>query len=310
MARILVTGGCGFIGANLVPNLEQAGHEVVVLDNLCNGKAEYLSTTAAEVIQGDIRDGAAVEQALDGVDKVIHLAAFGGVVDSVKDPRDNFDVNALGTFSVLNACRRTDVKQVTFASTGGALIGNANPPVNEESLPKPISPYGSSKLCGEAYCCSFAHSYGMNITALRFANVYGPFSGHKKGAVTAFMRAVYDGTPIRIFGDGKATRDFLHSSELCQGITLAQTSNLVGFNVFHLATGREVSVLELAKAVCKAADAPDHPIEFRDKRAGEVERNFARYDRAREVLGFRPSMTLENGLHDTWMWLREHEFQA
>ncbi len=121
------------------------------------------------------------------VDAIVHLAAAGSVVDSVADPTANFEANAVGTFSVLNAARAADVGRLVFSSTGGALIGNAEPPVNEQSLPKPISPYGASKLAAEAYCHAFAKAYGMTTVALRFANVYGPYSGHKKGAITVVL---------------------------------------------------------------------------------------------------------------------------
>jgi UDP-glucose 4-epimerase len=301
--HILVTGGCGFIGANLVPLLASSGYTVRVLDNLSKGSTEYLEGCKADIRIGDIRDRAAVAAALHGIDAVIHLAAYGSVVESVADPDENFDVNARGTFVMLDEARKRGAPRFIFASTGGALIGNAEPPVDETSLPRPISPYGSSKLCGEAYCSSFAAAYGMSITALRFANVIGPWSWHKKGAVTAFAKAILQGRPITIYGDGSATRDFLMVDDLCEGIRLALEASLPGFNVFHLASGREVSVAELARLLCETAGKPDHPIERKDKRAGEVERNFASFDRVRDALGFSPAYQLEDALAETWKWM-------
>lgn len=306
MAKVLVTGGCGFIGANLVPMLRKAGHEVVIFDNLSRGRVEYLvDPAAAQVIVGDIRDADALAPALSGVDAVIHLAAYGSVVESVEAPEENFDINAFGTFNVLNAARKAGVDQVVFSSTGGALIGNATPPVNESSVPRPISPYGSSKLAGEGYCCSFANSYDMSVTALRFANVIGPISWHKKGAVTAFFKAIMGGQPIRIFGDGLATRDFLYVEDLCRGIMAGLEARKPGFNPFHLASGREVSVRELAEVACATAGVPDHEIIFDPKRKGEVERNFASYDLAKAELGFEPRYTLEQAMEVTWKWFQE-----
>ncbi|MBK1632463.1 hypothetical protein CKO31_17290 [Thiohalocapsa halophila] len=299
---ILVTGGCGFIGANLVPMLEEAGYSVRVLDNLAKGDSSLLAGCRAEIVVGDIRDCAAVAQALEGVDAVIHLAAFGSVVESVAAPAENFDVNARGTFVVLDECRKRGIARFVFASTGGALIGNADPPVNEDSRPRPISPYGSSKLCGEAYCSSFAHSYNMHVTALRFANVVGPCSWHKKGAVTAFAKAIMSQDPLRIFGDGSATRDFLYVEDLCKGIGLALRAALPGFNPLHLASGREVSIGELARLMARIAGDDNYPIEYAPKRAGEVDRNFARFDRASALLGFEPQYSLEEGLTRTWEW--------
>ena len=203
MSKILVTGGCGFIGANLVPMLHADGHEITILDNLARGSKDYLDDfTAYKFVDADIRNEEAVCEIAKGQDAIIHLAAEGSVVESVAAPEENFSVNAEGTFKVLNAARRAGIDQIIFSSTGGALIGNTTPPVNEESVPRPISPYGASKLAGEGYCCAFADAYDLSITALRFANVVGPISWHKKGAVTAFFKAIMNREPIHIYGDG------------------------------------------------------------------------------------------------------------
>jgi UDP-glucose 4-epimerase len=301
---ILVTGGCGFIGANLVPMLDAEGYAVRVLDNLSKGSTSFLAESRVDIRIGDIRDRAAVADALVGVDAVIHLAAYGSVVDSVADPAENFDVNVRGTFIVLDEARKCGVTRVVFASTGGALIGNAEPPVDETSVPRPISPYGSSKLCGEAYCSSFAAAYGIDIIALRFANLIGPYSWHKKGAVTAFFKAIIDDRPIIIFGDGSATRDFLYVGDLCSGIGAALSSGLSGFNVFHLASGRGVDVRSLARMAAETANRPNHPVHYAAHRAGEVERNFASYELAEKTFGFRPQVSVEEALALTWDWIR------
>jgi UDP-glucose 4-epimerase len=256
------------------------------------------------VVTADIRDEDSVVKAASGNDAIIHLAAYGSVVESVAAPEENFSVNAEGTFRVLNAARRAGVGQVVFSSTGGALIGNAIPPVNEQSVPRPISPYGASKLAGEGYCCAFANAYDMSVIALRFANVVGPISWHKKGAVTAFFKAIMDGNPIHIYGDGAATRDFLYVEDLCRGIVAGLDAKLSGFNVFHLASGQEVSVRELAEIACRVASAPEHPILYDPKRKGEVERNFAAYDLAERELGFHPSVTIEKAMEMTWEWFK------
>jgi UDP-glucose 4-epimerase len=307
MAKLLVTGGCGFIGANLVPMLRAKRHEVTILDNFSRGSRDFLDDASAYVIvDADIRDEEAVSKTAAGKDAIIHLAAYGSVVESVAAPEENFSVNAEGTFRVLNAARRMGVGQMVFSSTGGALIGNATPPVNEQSVPRPISPYGASKLAGEAYCCAFANAYDMSVTALRFANVVGPISWHKKGAVTAFFKAIIEDKPIRIFGDGSATRDFLYVEDLCRGIIAGMEAHKPGFNAFHLASGREVSVRELAEIARIVAGAPAHPIQFDEKRKGEVERNFASFDFAREHLGFVPSANLEDTMKRTWDWFLDY----
>jgi UDP-glucose 4-epimerase len=311
VARLLLTGGCGFIGANLAPTLRARGHEVAILDNLSRGRKEFLDdATAYEFFEADIRDADAVRSACQGRDAVIHLAAYGSVVESVANPVENFQINVEGTFNVLDSARRAGVGQLVFASTGGALIGNATPPVDERSVPRPISPYGAGKLAGEGYCCAFAEAYGMSITALRFANVIGPVSWHKKGAVTAFFKAIMDGHPIRIFGDGSATRDFLYVQDLCRGIVAGCEAALPRFNVFHLASGRETSVRELAELACRVSGQPDHPIVHDLKRAGEVERNFATYDLAKARLGFEPAVSIEEGMALTWQWMRDEHARA
>ena len=305
MSKLLVTGGCGFIGANLLPMLRANGHEITIIDNFSRGNISFLDdSNAYEVLEGDIRNEDFVKEVALGKDAIIHLAAYGSVIESVLAPEENFSVNAEGTFKVLSAARHAGVKQVIFSSTGGALIGNAPIPVNEQSVPRPISPYGASKLAGEGYCCAFANSYDMSVTALRFANVVGPISWHKKGAVTAFFKVIMAGNPIKIYGDGSATRDFLYVGDLCQGIIAALNAKKPNFNVFHLASGREVSVKELADIVCRTASVPDHPIVFDPKRKGEVERNFAAFNLAQKELGFRPTVSLEEAMEITWNWFK------
>jgi UDP-glucose 4-epimerase len=306
--RLLVTGGAGFVGANLVRRLLAAGHTVRILDDFRTGRHEYVDDLDVEVVEGGVGDTALVTRVAGDVDAVVHLAAAGSVVDSVADPVANFEANVQGTFSVLNAARAAGVGRLVFSSTGGALIGNAEPPVNERSLPKPISPYGASKLAAEAYCHAFAKSYGMTTVALRFANVYGPYSGHKKGAITVFLRALHEGRPLTIYGDGKASRDFMYVDDICRGIELGLVSDLQPGTVAHLATGVETSVSQLADACRRAAGLPDHPIEFLPPRPGEVDRNFATFDYAREVMGFEPKVSLAEGLANTWDWYKRFVF--
>lgn len=303
--KCLVTGGCGFIGSNLLPMLRERGMTVRVLDSFASGTRALCSGLDAEIFEGDVRDAAAVARAMDGATSVIHLAASGSVVESVADPAANFDVNVRGTFQVFDQARRLGVEQIAFASTGGALIGDATPPVDEDSLPRPISPYGASKLCGEAYCHAFARAYGMRSVALRFANVYGPRSAHKRGVITRFMKALMRDEPFVVYGDGTASRDFLYVDDLCRGILDALRSRPEPGEIFHLASGVETRIGDLARLVARIAGRPDHPVEFRRGRPGEVARNFARYDKARDAFGYEPKRTLEQGMRETWEWFRE-----
>jgi UDP-glucose 4-epimerase len=309
-SRVLVTGGAGFVGATLVGRLVGSGHFVRVFDNYSTGDASHLAGVDAELVEGDIRDVPALDAALAGMQAVIHLAAAGSVVASVEDPVTNFDVNVVGTFRVLDAARRAGVERMVQASTGGALIGDATPPVDESSLPKPISPYGASKLAGEGYAHAFARAYGMRTVALRFANVYGPWSARKRGAVTLFFRAIHAGEPIVIYGDGSASRDYAHVDDICGALVLALERDVEGGTVLHIASGVETTVAELASLCRGAAGRPDHPVEYRPRRSGEVDRNFASYDLAQKVLGYSPSISREAGIRSTWQWFQERVFRA
>jgi UDP-glucose 4-epimerase len=307
--RILVTGGAGFVGATLVRRLAAAGHRVRVLDNYSTGDAAHLAGVDAELVAGDILDAAALDAAVAGMDAVVHLAAAGSVIMSISDPAANFDANVLGTFRVLDAARRAGVERTVQASTGGALIGDATPPVSEASLPKPISPYGASKLAGEGYAHAFAASYGLRTVALRFANVYGPWSEKKRGAITMFFLAIHEGEPIVIYGDGSASRDYTHVDDIARAIELALERDVRGGTVLHIASGVETTVRELADLSRSAAGVPDHPVEYRPARTGEVGRNFAAYDLASRVLGYAPSIGRDEGIRRTWEWFQESVFR-
>jgi UDP-glucose 4-epimerase len=305
VSRVLVTGGAGFIGANLLRGID-ADYEIRVLDSFVRGNRELLpGDRDIEVIEGDIRDPDAVRRAMQGVDLVIHLAAFGSVVESVSDPVENFEINVRGTFETLRGAADAGVARFVFASTGGAIMGDQEPPIDEGSLPWPISPYGASKLCGEAYLHAFAGSFGMRPVALRFANVYGPYSAHKKGVITRFIRAALAGGEFEIFGDGKASRDFLHVDDLCRGIIAAAESDLSD-EVLHLASGAETTIDELARLILDLVGS-DVEIVYRDRRPGEVERNFANAERARELLGWEPQLSLREGMANTIEWFRAND---
>jgi len=301
---VLITGGCGFIGTRLVSQLLDTGAELRVLDDLSRGRADNIPD-GVELVRGDIRDRDSVAAVLAGVDTVVHLAAYGSVVESIADPLTNFDINARGTLVLLHGCVDAGVERFVLASTGGALIGNAEPPVDESNLPWPISPYGASKLCGEAYLHAFAGAYGLRTTALRFANVYGPFSDHKKGAVTTFIKNALLSQSIVIYGDGSASRDFLYVDDLCAAIRAAVTADLAD-EVIHVASERETTIRELANLILRLAGREDLEIEHRPARRGEVTRNFATADKAHRLLGFAPVETLESGMAKTIDWFSEH----
>lgn len=298
---MFITGGRGFVGVNLCRYLSESSR-ATIFDSLERSSPTGWVEGDADFVVGNILDEVRLKASMQGMSHVVHLAACGSVMESLDDPTTNFDANVRGTFNVLKAAVDAGVKRLVFASTGGALIGDATPPVNENSVPKPISPYGASKLCGEGYCHAFAKSYDLETVCLRFGNVYGAHSAHKKGAVTLFIKALMKGEPIVIYGDGLASRDYIHVDDLCSGIRAGLNVPLNGGEVFHLASGRETTILELASILRDVAGKPDHPIKFKSARRGEVSRNFANYEKAKAVLEFEPKWNLEDGLAATWEW--------
>jgi UDP-glucose 4-epimerase len=305
METILVTGGAGFIGANLARALIARGDAVRILDNLSMGHRAYLAGVDHELIVGELADGPVVERAVAGVDAIVHLAARADVTDSVRDPIGTFDANVTQTVGLLDAARRAGVERFVFASSNAAT-GEHPPPAGETDLPHPISPYGASKLAGEAYCQAYAASYGIVTCAMRFANVYGPFALHKKSVVAAWMRASLDGRPIIIFGDGEQTRDFIHAADLATAIvaSLEAPAASVAGELFCLGTGTETSVNQLAATLGDVLGARQE-IDWQPPLPAEIRRNASDVRKAADVLGFRAGMSLDDGLADTATWFRE-----
>ncbi|HEV7966096.1 MAG TPA: NAD-dependent epimerase/dehydratase family protein [Candidatus Acidoferrales bacterium] len=301
MKCYLVTGGCGFIGVNLVKRLRDRGDTVRVFDNLSTGRHEDIASLGAQVIVGDVRDARALSDIAKGADVVVHLAAHTRVIESITDPDLNFDVNVLGTMNVLQACRDAGVQKLVFASTGGAILGDHKPPVHEEMVPRPISPYGAGKLAGEAYCSAFAGSFGLNTVALRFSNVYGPFSYHKGSVIAQFFRNLLEGSPLVVYGDGSQTRDFVFVEDLIEAVLLAEHIDTPG-DVFQIASGRETSLNELIALICQLVPDRDLNICHEPARRGEVSRNYAKIEKARNALGYEPRVSLQEGLRRTWHW--------
>jgi UDP-glucose 4-epimerase len=303
--HVLVTGGCGFIGANLVRFLaDRTPWTVRVLDDLRTGQHEYVPDALAEVRVGGAADPDALAAALEGVDAVVHLASQTGVAPSVENPSQDFDGNTAVVFRVLDGCRQAGIERVVYASSGAA-VGEVPPPIHEEVVPKPLSPYGAGKLAGEAYCRAFSASFGMEAVALRFSNVYGPFSAHKKNAIPNFIKSSLRNQPIVIYGDGTQTRDFIYVEDLSDAIVRSLTADGVGGEVFQLATGVETNVRDVARLVQEITGATAE-VRLEPKRAGEVYRSRADISKIRAAMGFEPRVDLREGLQRTARWYREH----
>lgn len=294
---VLVTGGCGFIGANLVRRLAAVGREVVVLDDLSTGRPERLKGTAARLRVGDVRDRAALEAALRGVSAVVHLAAQTSLPGSIADPAADFDLNVRGAWTTLDAARRAGVRTFVLASSG-AVLGTAAAPRTEATVPLPATPYGAGKLAAEAYCTAYAACYGMNCVALRLANVYGPFSDGKSSVVARFLRDARERGVLTVDGTGRQTRDFVHAGDVCAAFAAALDTPAAGGRVFQIGSGVETSVLELAERLraLLAAAGRRVDIRFGPSRPGDVPHGACRIDLARAVLGFTPRVGLDAGL--------------
>jgi len=317
--RWLITGGCGFIGVNLVERLIARGDRVRVLDDLSVGSRDDLRCVAdfaegaagetdlppVELVVGDIRDLEVVDRAVRGVDAVVHLAAQTGVMPSLEDPGLGCQLNVGGTLNLLMAARKHGVERFVFASSG-ATLGDQSLPLHEEKVPKPESPYGASKLAGEAYCQAFHRAFGLSAVSLRFSNVYGRYSFKKGSVVAEFLRSAFAGRPLVIFGDGSQTRDFIHASDICQAIVKASSRD-VGGEVFQIATERETTIEELATRIQDLFASNLHQrveILHKPRRTGEVLRNTSKITKARTLLGFHPEVELDRGLDETFSWFQ------
>ncbi len=302
--RVLITGGCGFIGTNLIARLRgRPDIAVRVFDNESSGKKEYLDTPIEEFVCGDLRDRAALWRALVGVDAVVHLAADTRVVESIRDPAKNFEVNAAGTFNLLQAMRERQIERIVNASTGGAIIGKAEGPVHEEMVPRPLSPYGASKLAAEGYCSAFSGSYGLRSLSLRFSNVYGPRSFHKGSVVAAFFKRVLEDKPVTVYGDGTQLRDYVFVADICDGIINAMCSDIAG--VIQLGSGRPLTLNELLAAIGEVVQPRKIKVRHEPFRRGEVYATYCEVSKARRDLGFEPKTNLHDGLAETWAWFQQ-----
>jgi UDP-glucose 4-epimerase len=321
----LVTGGCGFIGTALIRSLtKEGGHAVRVIDNLSVGTPEDLAAAGdfvevsteglgpmvsgehLELVAGDITDEDLALRAARGADVIVHFAANTGVMPSIEDPRADCMSNVVGTLNYLEAARHAGAGRFIFASSGGTIIGEAEPPIHEEMPPHPVAPYGASKLAGEGYCSAYFRTFGVESVALRFGNVYGPLSGHKNSVVARFIKRAVEGEVLEIYGDGTQTRDFIYVDDLIRAVRLSATVDGVGGEVFQIATSAETTVQELTDRLLPAlATAGIDGIEVRNTAAlgrRGVSRNYADTSKARRMLGWKAEVGLDDGLRRTVDW--------
>jgi UDP-glucose 4-epimerase len=301
--RAIVTGGAGFIGSHVVDALVARGDDVLVVDDLSTGRAERVNPSA-RFVEADIRDAAAVDTAFDEArpEACLHLAAQADVRVSVDDPGRDCEVNVVGTIRILEAARRRGA-QVVFSSTGGAIYGECDAPAPETAPRQPLSPYGASKLAGEEYLATYNRLYDASHVSLRYGNVYGPRQDPhgEAGVVAIFLGRLACDEPVRVYGDGRQTRDYVYVGDVVAA-TLAALGRPGG--VFNVGTGRETSVLELAAACARVTGVDREPV-YAPARLGELQRSVLDPVLAERKLGFRAATDIEAGLTETWRWVQE-----
>jgi UDP-glucose 4-epimerase len=307
----LVTGGAGFIGSHLVTRLVDEGHRVRVLDNLSTGSLKNLDHIVRryEFLRGDLCDLDAVARAVRGVDVVFHEAALASVPRSVKAPLDTHHACATGTLMLLEACRRAGVRRVVYAASSSAYGNAATMPKHEGQLPGPLSPYAAAKLAGELYCESFAATYGLETVRLRYFNVFGPRQDPHSpysAVIPRFVAALLDGEQPVIYGDGTQSRDFTYIDNVVEANLRAAQAPDVSGKVYNAACGSSLDLISLLRALCEELDTEFAP-RFEPARVGDVLHSWADVSAAERELGYRPVVSLREGLRRTVAWyVAEH----
>ncbi len=317
---ILITGGAGFVGLNLIDYILSEGkYKIVVLDNLSSGNINLLKAiikkrgknfseklsddTELVFIKADIRDKN-LDNIFEKTDFVIHLAAQTGVIPSIENPFSDAEINILGTLNLLELSVKHKIKRFVFSSSA-APLGEQIPPLDENKIPRPLSPYGASKLSGEGYLSAFYGSFDLETVVLRFSNVYGIYSYHKGSVVAEFMRRILNGKTLFIYGDGNQTRDFIFAKDLAKVIIKTVEKKGIGGEIFQLGTGVETSVNQLVEYIREIVRESIN-VEYKQERKGEIKRNYTSIEKAREILDFEPEFDLKKGIKLTYEWFKDN----
>jgi len=302
MARVLVTGGAGFIGSNLVRALLERGDDVRVLDNFSTGNRANLEGLDVEIVEGELRSYERVHNAVRGTEVVYHLGALGSVPRSVQDPLTSSAVNVEGTLNVLLAARDESVRRVVFSSSTSVYGSTRQLPTTEDSPADPISPYGVAKLAAERYCISFSRVYPpFESVVLRYFNVFGerqsPYSQYA-AVVPRFVTAIAAGEPIEIHGDGEQSRDFTYVGNVVDATIRAGGAVGASGEIFNVAAGSPASVNKIADTIGEILGKPVERIRL-PSRAGDIRDSWADLTKSQRVLGYAPEIALADGLQRT-----------
>jgi nucleoside-diphosphate-sugar epimerase len=308
MAHWLVTGGAGFIGSHLAKTLLDRGETVRVADNLSTGKPANLDLLGerAEVLIGDLADVAFARAATQGIDVVLHQAAIPSVPKSVADPLTSNRANIDATLAVLVGAREAGVRRLVYAASSSAYGDTLELPKREDMTPNPLSPYALQKLVGEEYLKLFTRLYGLDTVSIRYFNVFGPRqdpSSPYSGVIALFVTRLLAGLPPLIIGDGEQTRDFTYIDNVVDGVLKAAEAPGATGRVINVATGRRISVNQLAQTIQRLLSSSLTP-QYAAARAGDVRDSLADITLARQVLGYEPLVSFEDGLRHTIDWYR------
>lgn len=305
MRKVLVVGGCGFIGSNIVKKLAEKNYDIKVFDNLSSGKLDYIDPFDVKFIEGDITRKEEIFNAAKNVDCIFHLAANIGNLKSLNDPVFDSTVNILGTLNVLEAARDNGIKKIVYSSSAAIYGELLYQPIDEKHPLEPESPYGVSKLAAEKHCLWFGRYYGIDVVCLRYFNVYGlnQVTDEYGNVIPKWVDLILREKPITIFGDGTQTRDFVNVADVANAnILAAEKENVSGF--FNIASGSSISIIELTDLL-KQFFKKNIAIQFEDFRLGEVKNCKANIDKAKGVLQYKPEINLYEGLDEYINWARK-----
>ncbi len=305
MSSILVTGGAGFIGSNLVKSLLDHGHDIIVIDNFITGYMENIpKLDKLKIVHGDITDIKLIRKYVKQVDSIFHLAASVGNLKSIENPNQDAYVNIVGTLNLLNAAREFKISKIIYSSSS-AIYGDVEYiPLDENHPICPTSPYGVSKLAAEKYCLCYSKLYDLDVVCLRYFNVYGinqrfnPYGN----IVPIWSKCILDNKPITIYGDGGQTRDFINVADIVQAnIKSHEKNGIIG--AYNIGSGQAITINKLAKTLQKIS-CKKVSINYEKPRKGEVLHSEANINKAKKAFNFRPEVPLEKGLLEYLNWIQ------
>lgn len=312
MANYLVTGGAGFIGSNIVEYLLAQGDAVRVLDNFSTGKRANLEPflDRIDLVEGDLRDGDAVQRAVNDIDYVLHQGAMASVPRSIEEPVSTSEINVIGTIRLLDAAAKAGVRRLVYAASSSAYGDQPVPVKDENLLPMPLSPYAAAKLSGEFFCQAYSASMGLETVGLRYFNVFGPRqdpSSEYSAVIPLFVTAVMEDRQPTIFGDGEQTRDFTYVENNVRANILAATTGAdVAGKVFNVACGTSYSLLDLLRVINEVLGKQIEPI-FAPPRAGDVKHSLADISLAAGTFGYDVTVDFAEGMRRTIEWYQAHK---